>query len=333
MNKRKLGNSSLELTTIGIGTWAIGGGNWSFGWGAQDEREAIDGILRGLDLGVNWIDTAAVYGAGASEVLVGKALKEVSGEKPLVATKCGRINRPDGSVFGRIKRESVIAECDASLKRLDVDVIDLYQVHWPDPDEDIEECWETMADLKRQGKVREIGVSNHNVLQMKRLQTIHPIASLQPPYNLLNRAIEEEILPWCGEQGVGVVCYSPMGKGLLTGGMTLERARSLDESDHRSRDPKFASPQIEINLEFVERLRPIAERNGRPLPQLSIAWTLRRPEVTSAIVGVRRPDQIEQTVGAADWELSGEDLEAIDSALEERTNRLAETGIHDQGRV
>lgn len=333
MRKRKLGTSGLEFTTVGIGTWAIGGGDWNFGWGRQDERDAIDGIRRGVELGINWIDTAAVYGAGASEELVGKALKEIKGERPLVATKCGRINREDGSVFGRIKRESVIEECEASLRRLEIDAIDLYQIHWPDPDEDIEECWEAMVDLERQGKVRKVGVSNHNVSQMERLGNIHPIASLQPPYNLLNREIEAEILPYCGTQGIGVIVYSPMGKGLLTGGFTRERAAALDETDHRSRDPKFSSPQLEINLDFVEQLRPIAERHDRPLAQLSIAWTLRRPEVTSAIVGVRHPGQIEQTAGAADWELTAEELAIIDQALETREQRLADAGVLDQGRV
>ena len=325
---------NLEFTTIGIGTWAIGGGDWNFGWGKQDEQEAIAGIVKGIELGINWIDTAAVYGAGSSEELVGKALAQLDeASRPYVATKCGRINREDGTVFGRIKRASVIEECEASLERLNVDCIDLYQMHWPDPDEDIEECWSTMVELKEQGKVREIGVSNHNVSQMERLQQIHPIASLQPPYNLLRRDIETEILPFCGEYNIGVVCYSPMGKGLLTGGFTKERAESLDETDHRSRDPKFASPQLEINLDFVEKLRPIAESAGRPLAQLSIAWTLSRPEMTSAIVGVRKPSQIEQTAEAANWVLSEDQIAEIESALKERDDRLVEAKVSDQGRV
>lgn len=333
MKTRQLGNSGLELTTIGVGTWAIGGGDWNFGWGSQDQAEAINGILKGLELGINWIDTAAVYGAGASEELVGKALKDWQGQRPLVATKCGRINREDGTVFGRIKRDSVREECEASLKRLDVETIDLYQMHWPDPDEDIEECWEAMVELKNEGKVREVGVSNHNVIQMKRLSAIHPIASLQPPYNMLNRNIEAEVLPYCKQENIGIVCYSPMGKGLLTGGFTKERAESLDETDHRSRDPKFASPQLEINLDFVEQIRPIAEENNRPLAQLSIAWTLRRPELTSAIVGVRNPSQIEQTADAANWELTLDEIALIESALETREQRLEDAGISDQGRV
>lgn len=334
MQKRKLGNSNLEFTTVGVGTWAIGGGDWAFGWGAQDAQQAINGILHGIELGINWIDTAAVYGAGASEELVGKALSQMdSASRPFVATKCGRINREDGTVFARITRESVIAECEASLKRLNVESIDLYQMHWPDPDEMIEECWSTMVELKQQGKVREIGVSNHNASQMKRLQAIHPVASLQPPYNMLNRGIEDEILPFCGDENIGVICYSPMGKGLLTGGFTKERAESLEVSDHRSRDPKFASPQLEINLDFVDAIKPIAKANDRPLAQLSIAWTLSRPEMTSAIVGVRKPEQIEQTAAAADWVLTEDELKSIELALKDRDEKLAVAGATDQGRV
>lgn len=334
MQTRRLGNSDLELTTVGIGTWAIGGGDWSFGWGDQDEREAIDGILKGVELGVNWIDTAAIYGDGASEELVGKALRELSTvERPLVATKCGRIMRDDGSVFGRLKKDSVVAECEASLRRLETDCIDLYQMHWPDPDEDIEEGWAAMVELKEAGKIREIGVSNHSVSQMQRLQGAHPVASLQPPYSMLNRDVEDDHLPFCGEHGIGVVCYSPMMKGLLTGSFTLERAKGLSENDHRSRDPKFTSPQVELNLEMVESIRSLAEDSGRPVAQLSIAWVLRRAEVTSAIVGVRKPSQIEQTAGAGDWDLSDEDLAVIEKAIRTRDEKLAALGEVSQGWV
>lgn len=334
MQMRRLGDSDLEITTIGIGTWAIGGGDWSFGWGDQDEREAIDGILKGVELGVNWIDTAAIYGDGASEELVGRALKEIpAGERPIVATKCGRIMREDGTVFGRLTRESVVAECEASLRRLGMDCIDFYQMHWPDPDEDIEEGWSAMAELVDAGKVRVIGVSNQSVDQMKRLQEIHPVASLQPPYSMLNREIEEDRLPYCAENEIGVVCYSPMMKGLLTGGFTRERAKGLSENDHRSRDPKFMSPQLELNLEVVETIRPIAENNQRPMAQLPIAWVLRRPEVTSAIVGVRKASQIEQTAGGGDWLLSEEELATIEGALQTRELKLAELGGVSQGWV
>lgn len=334
MQKRRLGNSDLEITTVGIGTWAIGGGDWSFGWGDQDEREAINGILKGVELGVNWIDTAAIYGDGASEALVGKALKEIpEADRPLVATKCGRIMREDGSVFGRLKKESVIAECERSLQLLGVECIDLYQMHWPDPDEDIEEGWAAMAELVQAGKVREIGVSNQSVDQMTRLQEAHPVASLQPPYSMLNREVEEDRLPFCGENGVGVVCYSPMTKGLLTGSFTKERAEALSDKDHRSRDPKFTPPQLELNLELVEAIRPIAEDSGRPMAQLPIAWVLRRPEVTAAIVGVRKPSQIEETGGGGDWVLSDDEVVAIEEALRVRDTKLAELGAVSQGRV
>lgn len=334
MQTRRLGRSELELTTVGIGTWAIGGGDWSFGWGDQDEREAIDGVLKGVEMGVNWVDTAAIYGDGASEELVGKALRELPvGERPLVATKCGRIMREDGTVFGRLKKDSVIAECEASLRRLGTDCIDLYQLHWPDPNEDIEEGWAALMELKAAGKVREIGVSNHSVGQMKRLQAAHSVASLQPPYSMLNREVEEEHLPFCGEQKIGVVCYSPMMKGLLTGSFTLERAKTLSENDHRSRDPKFTSPQVELNLELVESIRGLAEDCGRPMAQLSIAWVLRRSEVTSAIVGVRKPSQIEQTAGAGDWNLSDDELAVIDGAIKTRDDKLVALGEVSQGRV
>lgn len=313
MQTRRLGNSSLELTTIGLGTWAIGGGDWRFGWGDQDEREAIDAILAAVDHGINWIDTAAVYGGGASETIVGKALKELGpARRPIVATKCGRIMRDPVTIDKVLKQDSVMAECEASLKRLGIDCIDLYQLHWPEPDEDIEEGWSALVELKRQGKVREIGVSNHNVAQLERLQAISPVASLQPPYSLITPEIEKNILPYCAEQHIGVVCYSPMYKGLLTGKFTIERVKALSEKDHRSRDVRFQSPQLEAHLGLVECLASVAAKNGRSLAELAIAWVLRRPEVTSAIVGSRRPAQVAETVQAADWQLSDEDLTTIE---------------------
>lgn len=316
MHTQRLGNSELELTKIGFGSWAIGGGDWQFGWGDQDEQEAVEAIVAAVDGGINWIDTAAVYGGGRSEELVGKALKRLGPRRrPIIATKCGRVMRGPTSIDKVLKRESVIAECEASLQRLGVDRIDLYQLHWPEPDEDIEEGWQTLVDLKNQGKVRTIGVSNHNVSQMQRLQAIHPITSLQPPYSMLRRGIEAEILPYCADNNIGVVCYSPMQKGLLTGKFTLQRARGLSDKDHRSRDPEFQSPAIEAHLELIEQLRPIAQARGKSVAQLAIAWVLRRPEITSAIVGSRRPDQVAETTHAADWQLSDEEITTIDTLL------------------
>jgi aryl-alcohol dehydrogenase-like predicted oxidoreductase len=314
MKYRQLGQSDLQLSTIGFGSWAIGGGDWKFGWGAQDEREAIDAIIAAIDLGINWIDTAAVYGGGQSEELVGRALKELGpARRPIVATKCGRVMRDPDTIDKVLKRDSILAECNASLQRLGIDCIDLYQLHWPEPDEDIEEGWQTLVELKQQGKVREIGVSNHSVEQLKRLQAIHPVCSLQPPYSLVVPDAEQQLLPYCGEQKIGVVTYSPMYKGLLTGKFTAERAAALPESDHRSRDPRFQPPQIESYLKLVDGLRKIAEKHDRTAAELAIAWVLRRPEVTSAIVGARRPSQVAETVRAADWELNEEDCRLIDN--------------------
>lgn len=315
MRTRRLGNTDLELTVIGFGSWAIGGGDWRFGWGDQDEREAIEAVVTAVESGINWIDTAAVYGGGRSEELVGKALRELGpARRPLVATKCGRVMRDPDTIDKVLKRESVLAECEASLQRLGIDCIDLYQLHWPEPDEDIEEGWGALVELKQQGKVREIGVSNHSVAQLERLAAIHPVASLQPPYSLIVPAAERELLPYCGEHGIGVVCYSPMYKGLLTGKFSLERAQSLSSKDHRSRDVHFQSPLIEQHLQLVERLRPIAADSGHSLAELAIAWVLRRPEVTSAIVGGRRPSQVAEIVAAADWQLSDAEQQAIAAA-------------------
>ena len=313
MEKKKLGNTDLEFTRIGLGTWALGGGDWKFGWGPQDEKDSVQSVVTAIESGINWIDTAAVYGGGVSETMVGRALKEIgAANRPYVATKRGRVMR-DGSTIDKVlKRDSVIAECEASLKRLDIDCIDLYQLHWPEPDEDIEEGWSALVTLKEQGKVREIGVSNHNVAQLKRLQAIHPVASLQPPYSLIVPEVEKEILPYCGQQDIGVICYSPMYKGLLTGKFTTERAAALSDSDHRSRDPHFQPPNIEAHLGLVECLAPLAKKHGRTLAELAIAWVLHRPEMTAAIVGARRPDQIAQTVSAADWKLSDEDITTIE---------------------
>jgi aryl-alcohol dehydrogenase-like predicted oxidoreductase len=315
MQTRRLGNTELEFTTIGLGTWAIGGGKWKFGWGPQNPNEAIEGIVAGLELGINWIDTAPVYGDGESESLVGHALRQTARTDVLIATKCSRKVLPDGSVTGILDAQSVKAECEQSLKRLGVETIDLYQMHWPEPDSQIEEGWSAMIDLKQAGKVRAIGVSNFNVSQIKRLQAMHPVASLQPPYNMLQREIEEELFSYCDAHQLGIVCYSPLAKGLLTGAMTQERAAALDPTDHRSRDPRFASPQIEKHLQLVDALQSIAQRTSHTVAELAIAWTLHRTEVTAAIVGVRNKMQIQGTYNAADWQLTADEIAQIEKLL------------------
>ena len=334
MQTRRLGDSDMDFSTVGLGTWAIGGGGWAFGWGPQDESEAIASVVRAVELGVNWIDTAAVYGHGQSEILVGKALRKIAAEsRPYIATKCGRTSLEDGGIGKCLRRESVIGECEASLQRLRVDYIDLYQMHWPEPDEEIEEGWQTLVELKKQGKVRHIGVSNHSVSQMQRLSAIHPITSLQPPYSMMEREVESDILPHCGQQNTGVIAYSPMGKGMLTGAFDTQRAKSLDETDHRSRDPRFQSPQLEVNLAFVEKLGVVARQLGWTLPEVAIAWVMRRPELTSAIVGTRKPDQIEQTVIAGTRTLDVSSVAEIEKLLSQRDDDLAALSGFQKARV
>lgn len=313
---RKLGYSDLRLTTIGLGTWAIGGGGWPFGWGPQDDEESIAAIRRALDLGINWIDTAAVYGYGHSEEIVGKA---IAGRRDgvIVATKCGRLPDKNRVPYGILKADSIRREAEESLRRLGVEYIDLYQIHWPTPDEDVEEGWGAVAELVKEGKARYGGVSNFSVEQLRRIQPIHPVTSLQPPYNMLRREVEEEILPFCAENNIGVVGYSPMMGGLLTGKLSRERIAGFPDDDWRKGSDFFREPVLSAAFDLVEKLRPIAERNGRTLPQLAIAWVLRRPEVTAAIVGARRPSQIEQTAPAAEWSLSGEDVAEIELLLSE----------------
>lgn len=334
MQTRTLGNSDLQLSVIGLGTWAIGGGDWAFGWGDQDDNEAIASIVKAVELGINWIDTAAVYGLGKSEVLVGKAIQAIPpADRPLIATKCGRTNLGDGNIGKSLRRLSVIAECEQSLKNLNVDCIDLYQMHWPEPAEEIEEGWQTLVELKQQGKVRHIGVSNHNAEQMKRLHAIHPIASLQPPYSMISREIEAELLPFCSDHHIGVICYSPMGKGLLTGAFDAKRAKTLSQKDHRSRDPRFQSPQLEVNLDLVDGLGKIANDLGWKMPELAIAWVLRRPEVTAAIVGSRNPQQISQTVIAGTRTLDQATADAIGTLLTKHSETLASIDGIQQARV
>ncbi len=322
MRTRRLGSSDLHLTAIGLGAWAIGGGGWAFGWGPQDDRESIAAIHRALDLGVNWIDTAAVYGLGHSEEVVARALAGCR-KDVILATKCGLVwDEGSTTPYGRLKAASIRSEAEASLRRLRTDYIDLYQIHWPDPDPDIEEAWSAIADLVREGKIRYGGVSNFNVGQIDRVGSIHAVASLQPPYSMIARGIEKEGLAHCAKHEIGVVCYSPMQAGLLTGAVTRERLAGLPEDDWRRRSKQFLEPLLGPNLELVEGLRGIAERSGRTPAQLAIAWVLRRPEVTSAIVGARSRQQIEETASAGDWVLTSDSIGEIEALLAERDRKL-----------
>ena len=321
MQMRKLGYTDLKLTTVGLGTWAMGG-PWQFGWGPQDDDEAIAAILASLETGINWIDTAPVYGLGHSEELIGKALKQTS-QKPIVATKCSLLWNDKKEKVSCLKAQSIRQECHASLGRLGVETIDLYQIHWPEPEEDIVQAWEEMARLVKEGKIRYLGVSNFNVEQTKRLQEIHPVASLQPPYSMLHREVEDELLAYCAQNDIGVVAYSPMQRGLLTGKFSPERLANLPLDDHRRKNPDFHEPQFTATLELVEQLKPIAERNGKTLAQLSISWVLRRSEVTAAIVGARKPEQILETAPASDWDLNEEDIDQIEQLLAEHQAKIS----------
>jgi aryl-alcohol dehydrogenase-like predicted oxidoreductase len=316
MRTRRLGNSELHLTTVGFGAWAIGGGGWAFGWGPQDDEDSVRAIHRALDLGVNWIDTAAIYGLGHSEEVVARALADRRG-KVVVATKCSLRWRKGGRIYSSLAAQSVREEVEQSLRRLRLETIDLYQVHWPNPDREIEEGWGAIAELVKEGKVRYAGLSNVNVPQMRRAHAIHPITSLQPPYSMVGRGVEQEILPFCAEHGIGVVAYSPMQCGLLTGAFSRERLAQLDPGDWRRKDSSFNEPVFSKALELVDHLRPVAERGGHTPAQLAVAWVLRRPEVTAAIVGGRRPSQVEETAPAGDWELTGAEIEEIDRILAE----------------
>jgi len=297
------------------------GGPWQFGWGQQDDGQATAAILTALEEGINWLDTAPIYGCGHSEELVGKALKQTS-QKPFIATKCGLLWNDKREKVGCLKGQSIREECHASLKRIGVEAIDLYQMHWAEPDEDIEEAWTEMVKLAQEGKVRYIGVSNFTLEQIKRVQEIAPVASLQPPYSMLHREVEDELLGYCAENNIGVVAYSPMQRGLLTGKFSQERLAGLPPDDHRGKSPDFKEPQFSATLQLVEQLRPIAERSGRTLAQLAISWVLRRSEVTAAIVGARRPDQIEETAKASDWKLTVEDIEQIEKLLKKRQGKI-----------
>jgi aryl-alcohol dehydrogenase-like predicted oxidoreductase len=309
----QLGQTGLEITRVGFGAWAIGGGGWEFGWGPQEDQESIDTIHRALELGVNWIDTAAAYGFGHSEEVVGRALAGLD-ERPYVFTKASLVPGAGGRVLHSLKRDSILREADASLRRLGVDAIDLYQIHWPDPEVDIEEGWAALAELKEQGVVRHIGVSNFDVAQLKRIQEVAPVETMQPPYSLIDRHIEDEILPFAAHQGIGVIVYSPMGSGLLTGAMTQERIAGLPDDDWRKHDGRFREPQLSRHLALVERLRTVAARHDSTPGAVAAAWTLRNPAVHGAILGFRRPDQVEAVLGASSLVLSDADVADIEDA-------------------
>ncbi len=310
MQKKRLGNSDLEITSIGVGAWAMGGGGWAFAWGPQDDNESIAAIHAALDGGVNWIDTAAVYGLGHSEEVVARAL-EGRTTRPYVFTKCERVWDKEGKIAASLKADSVRRECEASLRRLKVDAIDLYQVHWPEPAEDIEEGWSTLAKLKEEGKVRWIGVSNFGPAQMERCRAMAPIASLQPPYSAVSPEVEKETLPYCQEHGIGVIVYSPMKSGLLTGAMTKERVAAFPPDDFRRRALAFQEPNLTRNLALAERMKDIGAHHGRSAGEVAIAWVLRHEAVTGAIVGMRSAAQARGVLGALEFRLTADEIDLI----------------------
>jgi aryl-alcohol dehydrogenase-like predicted oxidoreductase len=311
MRTTQLGRTGLEITRLGFGAWAIGGGDWEFGWGPQDDEQSIAAIHHALERGVNWIDTAAAYGFGRSERVVGRALEGLS-ERPYVFTKCSLLEGPQRRVVHSLGRDSILREAEESLRRLGLDAIDLYQIHWPIPEEDIEEGWGALVELKEQGLVRHIGVSNFDVEQLQRIGGIAPVETLQPQYSLIERDIERELLPFAEREGIGVIAYSPMSSGLLSGGMTRERLESLPEEDWRKRDERFNEPQLSRNLDLVTRLQDVGRRYDTGPGALAVAWTLRNPAVDGAIVGFRRPDQVDPIIAAASLELSDEDISEIE---------------------
>jgi aryl-alcohol dehydrogenase-like predicted oxidoreductase len=312
MKTKQLGNSDLAITRVGFGAWAIGG-DWEFGWGQQDDTQSIAAIHRALELGVNWIDTAAIYGLGHSEEVVARALGTWKGAQPYIFTKCGMIWNDKGEVGYSLRAESIRRECEASLKRLKTDVIDLYQIHWTADDlKETIEGWNTLAALQKEGKVRWIGVSNASVEEMEKLQAVARITSLQPPYSLIRREVEEAQLPWCGTHGVGVIVYSPMASGLLTGAMTRERIAALPKNDWRTKNGQFREPKLSENLKLLERLQAVGARHGRPPGQIAVAWTLHHPAVTGAIVGARNARQVEQIATAADMQLTQPEIAEIE---------------------
>ncbi len=314
MKTRKLGRSDLQITPLGLGAWAMGGAGWEFGWGAQDDRASEAAIHRALEMGINWIDTAAAYGLGHSEEIIARALAHWSGPRPYVFTKCGLRWNHLGQVHRTIKANSIRLECEASLRRLQVETIDLYQIHWPTgAQSEIEEGWQAMAQLKQEGKVRWIGVSNFNAEQLAQAQRIAPVTSLQPPYSLIRREVERDTLPYCLSQETGVIVYSPMASGLLSGAMTRERIAALPADDWRSRNAEFQEPKLSAHLSLVERLRVIGDRHGYSPGQVAIAWALHHPAVTGAIVGARSATQVKEIIGASALHLSSLEIAEIEA--------------------
>jgi aryl-alcohol dehydrogenase-like predicted oxidoreductase len=314
MQTRQLGNSDLQITPVGFGAWAIGGSGWQFSWGSQDDDDSIAAIHHALELGVNWIDTAAVYGLGHSEEVVARALRSWGGPKPYVFTKCGLSWDKSGTIQKLLRRDSIRKEVENSLRRLSLEAIDLYQIHWP-PESDsgeLEEGWSTLADLKREGKVRWIAASNFNVDQLRRAEKIAPVSSLQPPYSLIHREVEEDILPYCLRKSIGVIVYSPMASGLLSGAMTRQRAAKLSTEDWRSQSPDFVEPKLSQNLALVEILRELGKRHGRSAGEVAIAWTLRNPAVTAAIVGARNARQADGVMRSGEFRLSDKEVAEIE---------------------
>ena len=318
LQSQQLGNTDMHITPVGFGAWALGGGDWVYAWGPQDDRESIAAIHRALDLGINWIDTAAGYGLGHSEEVVGQALSGMS-ERPYIFTKCSLPWNERGEIISSLKRDSIRRECEDSLRRLKLDAIDLYQIHWPRPEEDLEEGWATLAELQREGKVRWIGVSNYSVAQMRQAEAIAPISSLQPPFSLIRPEVENEILPYCQEHNIGVIVYSPMYSGLLSGKMTAERIKNMPSDDWRQHDPEFQQPRLEQNLRLVSTLAEIGKQHGVEPGVVAIAWTLRHPAVTGAIVGARRPSQVDGIFPSVAFRLSPQEIERLNGMVSNKS--------------